>query len=66
MFKMKEKTNEWNLSERMFKDETIDKNDVKEFIRRLKEEMEMCLIDYTLDWNEVDNVIDRLAGEKLK
>lgn len=63
------KDEEFNLSEKIFvadSDEVIHIIDVKEFIRRLKNE-----ITHQFDWDKDINdlvvraIIDELAGEKL-
>jgi hypothetical protein len=45
--------------------EIYDKKDVKEFIRRLKKEFGEMLINTSYLWKSAE-IIDKLAGEKLK
>ena len=63
-------TNEFNLSERILTKQSvypnldwIEANDVKEFIRLLKEELH---IFNKLDNATIDRIIDKLSGDKLK
>ena len=67
------KKTEWNLSEKMelclkFKGKklhpVLDSKDVKEFIKRLKEGID--LIGEELNSYNIKDCIDKLAGEKLK
>lgn len=44
---------------------TIEVSDIKEFIKRLKEELKQYL-NYDNGLNDVDYIINKLAGEKLK
>lgn len=56
-------TEEFNLSEKMFEDGEFSKEDVKEFIKKLKEEF--CLFKEPINTLEIHNTIGKLAGEKL-
>lgn len=65
---------EFNLSERIFNGRcfsgynvAISVEDVKEFIKRLKEEVyeaHLCGVDCSFE-EDVQDVIDKLAGDKL-
>jgi len=67
---MKKQNKEFNLSEEILESElegcdTILTRDVKEFIKRLKEEKRGFLYSLKQD-NKIDEIIDNLAGDKLK
>lgn len=56
---------EWNLSDKMHIGVPVgefDIEDVKEFIRRLKEASRDNKIDFEMDFEQI---IDKLAGDKL-
>ena len=63
--------NEFNLSECLFNDGTEEvfcKSDVEEFIRLLKEEVALKMIKIrpkNIYGEDVFNIIDKLAGDKL-
>lgn len=56
--------NELNLSEKIR--QRLFEEDVKEFIRKLKEEIPPCLITPTSDGTRynIHEIIDKLAGDK--
>ena len=61
---------EWNLSDKMFKGNTeqggfIFTDDIKEFLRRLKEDIDSKTILSQSQINWIEQTIDKLAGEKL-
>ena len=67
---MKKQNKEFDLSEEILKCvfegcDTILTRDVKEFIKRLKEEKRGFLYSLKQD-NKIDEIIDNLAGDKLK
>jgi hypothetical protein len=59
-------TEDFNLSEKMLYEKNFgyiySKEDVKEFIKRLKEEIE----NPTYPYNDIFQLIDNLAGDDLK
>lgn len=69
------KMSNWNLSEKSsegcfqddFKDIIYLEKDIKEFIKRLKEEAKgNCPNKDCIECKRIDAFIDKLAGEKLK
>ena len=69
---MKEK--EFNLSEKIWlgneynisiHEDFVKVKDIKEFIKRLKEELMPFLINSNVQVKETYQIIDKLAGEKL-
>ena len=71
------KNKDWNLSEKIWKEQRIDSlereaiwaSEIREFIKKLKEETyNKHYQDYPVEVitiNDLDRIIDKLAGEEL-
>ena len=62
-FNLSEKIKGFGIHREKIKKGYIDEEDVKEFIKRLKEEF--CDEDEDYNMYEINKIIDKLAGDKL-